>query len=94
MIGLERKLVYTASDEFRMGTCFNPLKAAHEVISAIQRKRGRSWRDAWAVIARHLGGRPGEVNVPDDWEKWDVEGAFWVRTEEAINGGGAGRFPE
>jgi hypothetical protein len=74
MTGLERKLVYTASDEFRTGTSFNRLKAAHEVVSGIQRQRGRYWRDAKAVVAGYLGREPNEVNVPEDWDKWKVEG--------------------
>ena len=94
MTGLERKLIYTLSDEFRTSTSFNRLKAAHEVVSAIQRKRQRYWRDARAVIAGHLGKRPADVNVPDDWNKWKVEGVFWVRMEAAIKDGIAGRFPE
>jgi len=91
---LERKLIYTLSDEFRTSTSFNRLKAAHEFVSAIQRQRGRYWRDARAVIAGHLGKRPADVNVPDDWDKWKVEGVFWVRMEAAIKDGIAGRFPE
>lgn len=91
----KRPLAFAASRDDWKFRVYTLLDAAFEhALKVAVGKANGYWRDARAVIADHLGKRPADVNAPDDWDKWKIEGVFWVRMEAAIKDGIAGRFPE